>query len=600
MTRHLPESLRAFGMLILVPWRLAPGRTATIWIGEGLGQVAVVLDSFMLAMLAGAVTNGDATDAVRVALALAVVTGSTLLLGAIGLRSRLRLGEVVGAELETRLCTITMSPGSLEHLERPATSDRIELIRGATQDATYYVALGPNLVGTLVVFAGALALLSSVTPLALLLAPAAAPRAFVTLRSSKSITEARERASAYVRRQRHLLTVATGSAGGTELRAFGAGDGILGEHGRVAAASERTMVLALARRARARIAAQAFYLAVLVAVLASVLRPAFAGTADAAEVVLVITLGTALAGSVEELGFRVSLGLGAARIWARFVSLNDDVRGMSGREAMASMRVAPPEVLREGLHLRGVSFLYPGASSPAVTDLNLFMPAGSTVALVGPNGAGKTTLVKLLLGLYEPSTGSIEVDGIGLKELAHDAWRSRVGGAFQDFVRPEFLFREAVGIGDVSSMLDEAAIHRALSNAGAEALSDRLPSGLGTQLGSRWPDGVDLSGGEWQKVALARGDMRESLLLHVLDEPTAALDAYSEHELFRYLAEAGNDRGSGRVTVLVSHRFATVRAADLIVVLDDGRIVETGTHSELMRENAVYARMYMSQAEAFQ
>ena len=229
------------------------------------------------------------------------------------------------------------------------------------------------------------------------------------------------------------------------------------------------------------------------------------------------------------------------------------------------------------------------------------------VAIVGENGAGKTTLVKLLCRLYQPTSGRILVDGLELARMPADAWRSRLAGAFQDFFRFEFQARHTVGVGDVPRLDDEPAVVAAVDRAGADDVVARLAAGLETQLGPTWPDGVEVSFGQWQKLALARGFMRDRPLLLVLDEPTAALDAETEHALFeRYAAAArgGKSNGAadgadGRITILVSHRFSTVRMADLIVVLDGSRVVEVGTHEELVAKGGQYAELYGIQAAAY-
>jgi ATP-binding cassette subfamily B protein len=229
------------------------------------------------------------------------------------------------------------------------------------------------------------------------------------------------------------------------------------------------------------------------------------------------------------------------------------------------------------------------------------------VAIVGENGAGKTTLVKLLCKLYEPTAGRILVDGAPLSRMRADDWRRRLSGAFQDFFRFELRARHSVGVGDVPRLDDEPAVVAAVARAGAEDVVARLPAGLETQLGPTWPGGVEVSFGQWQKLALARGFMRDRPLLLVLDEPTAALDAETEHALFeRYAAAArGDGRGTrdraraGRVTILVSHRFSTVRMADLIVVLDGSRVAQVGTHEDLMAKGGAYAELYGIQAAAY-
>jgi ATP-binding cassette subfamily B protein len=223
------------------------------------------------------------------------------------------------------------------------------------------------------------------------------------------------------------------------------------------------------------------------------------------------------------------------------------------------------------------------------------------IALVGENGAGKSTLVKLLADMYTPTMGRITIDGVDLARMSPDEWRARLAGAFQDFYRFEFLAQATVGVGDHPRIEERPAVERAVGRAGAVDVVDALAAGLDTQLGPTWDGGVDVSFGQWQKLALSRGFMREEPLLLVLDEPTAALDAETEHALFEQFAAAARDTapGTGRITILVSHRFSTVRMADLIVVLDGARVVDVGTHDELMARGGQYADLYAIQAAAY-
>jgi len=259
-----------------------------------------------------------------------------------------------------------------------------------------------------------------------------------------------------------------------------------------------------------------------------------------------------------------------------------------------------PESIKEGIRLEHVSFRYPGSDRIVLDDVDLHLPAGAVVAIVGENGAGKSTLVKLLCKMYDATAGDIYVDDLPLRRIDPDAWRGRVAGAFQDFFRFEFRARQTVGVGDLPRSDDEQAVAGAVTRAGADDVVQRLVAGLDTQLGPTWPEGVDVSFGQWQKLALARGFMRDDPLLLVLDEPTAALDAETEHALFERYASAMRGTGSnGRITVLVSHRFSTVRMADLIVVLDGARVVEVGSHEQLMAADGNYAELYRIQASSY-
>jgi ATP-binding cassette subfamily B protein len=259
-----------------------------------------------------------------------------------------------------------------------------------------------------------------------------------------------------------------------------------------------------------------------------------------------------------------------------------------------------PDRLTHEIRFEHVDFAYPGTSKLVLEDVNLALPAGAVVAVVGENGAGKTTLVKLLSKFYAPTAGRILVDGEDLARMPAADWRARLAGAYQDFFRFELRARQSVGVGDMPRLDDGGAVATAVTRAGAEDVVERLGAGLETQLGPTWPEGVEVSFGQWQKLALARGFMRDEPLLLVLDEPTAALDAETEHALFeRYAAGARSESPRGRITVLVSHRFSTVRMADLIVVLDGARVAEVGSHEELMAKGGQYAELYGIQAAAY-
>lgn len=260
-----------------------------------------------------------------------------------------------------------------------------------------------------------------------------------------------------------------------------------------------------------------------------------------------------------------------------------------------------PERLRSGIHLHNVTFRYSHMTINALSDITLHLPAGSTIAIVGENGAGKTTLVKLLCRLYAPTQGIMTVDGTDLQSFELQAWRSSLSVSFQDFVRFELTARESVGVGDVPHIENMTILEQAMIRAGAQDLVPTLPQGWNTQFGKQWPDGTDLSGGQWQKIALGRAMVRQQPLLVFLDEPTAGLDADAEYMLFeRYasLTKRVMQQNQG-ITILISHRFSTVRMADLIVVLQKGCVVETGNHDDLMTANGLYAQLYNIQAQAY-
>jgi ATP-binding cassette subfamily B protein len=269
-------------------------------------------------------------------------------------------------------------------------------------------------------------------------------------------------------------------------------------------------------------------------------------------------------------------------------------RSLAAPEPARSLE-APADPNEKGVRFENVSFRYPGRGGWALKNVSFFVPAGQSIALVGHNGAGKTTIIKLLTGLYAANEGRVLVDGRTVADWGREALHARIGVVFQDFNRYQFTVRENVGFGDVGRLDDGERLDRAVERGGAAPVVGALPQGLETQLGKWFREGVELSGGQWQAVALARSFMREGADILVLDEPTAALDAQAEHavfERFRALTQ-------GRTTFLISHRFPTVRMADRILVLDGGRIVEDGTHDSLVAAGGRYAQLFSLQARGY-
>ena len=255
---------------------------------------------------------------------------------------------------------------------------------------------------------------------------------------------------------------------------------------------------------------------------------------------------------------------------------------------------ASPDAVRGEIVFDRVTFRYPGRDEDAIADVSFTIAAGETVAVVGRNGAGKSTLIKLMTRLYDPTAGRILLDGVDLRELEPAAVRGLIGGMFQDYVTYQASAAENIGLGEIGRMEDRGAIEDAATKGGADSLLDRLPDGWDTPLGKWFDGGVELSGGEWQKIALGRAFMRDARIL-LLDEPTSALDAQAEFELFARLRSLAH----GRTAIYISHRFSTVRQADRILFLEHGRLVEQGTHAELMALGQRYAELFTLQAAAY-
>ena len=313
------------------------------------------------------------------------------------------------------------------------------------------------------------------------------------------------------------------------------------------------------------------------------------GRRGVGDLVLYGGAAAALLSTLSAIGFQVGF---LPMVFAFLPSLSRVLAAPPDLPVATNPRPAPRPI-RDGIVFENVSFAYPGRDEPVLDRLSLRLRPGESCALVGPNGSGKTTLVKLILRMYDPTGGRILLDGHDLRDYDLDDLRRELGVLFQDFLHYEFSAADNIGFGRVEQSHDRALLLAAAERAGAKDLLDRLPDGLDTQLGARF-GGRELSGGEWQKLALARAFARDSQLL-VLDEPTAALDPRTEYDIFERFAELTR----GRMTVLVSHRFSTVRMADRIVVLRGGRVLEDGRHDELMAAGGEYARLYTTQAAQY-
>jgi ATP-binding cassette subfamily B protein len=561
-----------------------------------LSQLAALPDALLALwlMLLGKGVLEHRTGIVQgAAIGLGVSTAATWFLRTISTRVQRRFRDKVTIALESHVAQLQASVATVAHQERPEYLDRLSMLRNQVFVLDHMYMSLFSTAGWILRLGVTMALLASIHPALILLLVFAIPTVLTSTWRPEVERSAQERGAQTNRLARHLFTLATTAPPGKEVRVTGIGERLVTDR---RAAWERWYgPVAAARWGSAWWHALAWAIFGFAYVGAVVFVSSGLG-APAGSVLLVLAAGARLSAyigaTVGEIGFLRGFWMDGSR---RLAWLEDYAASVAG-----SGDLPVPDLLHRGIRFEHVSFAYPGTSRVVLDDVSVTFPAGAVVAMVGENGAGKTTLVKLLAKMYEPSSGSILLDDTPLARVRPSEWRARLAGAFQDFFRFEFRAGHTVGLGDVPRLDDEPAVVAAVDRAGAGDVVARLASGLETQLGPTWPAGVELSFGQWQKLALARGFMRDEPLLLVLDEPTAALDAETEHALFeRYAAAARGSSESGRITILVSHRFSTVRMADLIVVLDGARLVEVGTHDELMAKQGQYSELYGIQAAAY-
>jgi ATP-binding cassette, subfamily B, bacterial len=597
----LPPALSSMWRVCKIGYRGEPGLMIAAFLLSLLAALPDALIAVWLKLLGNGVLEHRRGLVLAAAIGLGVSATATWFLRTVSARVQRRFRDKITIALESHVARLQASVATIAHHERPDYLDRLAVLRDQVFVLDHmYMSLFATC-SWILRLGITVALLASVHPALILLALFAVPTVMTSTWRPAVERQAQERGAPSSRLARHLFATATTAAPGKEVRVTGIGPRLAADRRK---AWERWYEgVSVARWGSAAwhtlawtVFGAAFVGAVVFVANGPNVRPG--------DVLLVLAAGSRLSAyigaTVGEIGFLRGIWMDGSK---RLVWLEDYAASL-----VASADLSVPVRLAGGIRLEHVSFAYPGTERLVLEDVSLELPAGSVVAIVGENGAGKTTLVKLLGKFYEPTSGSIYVDGAPLARMPPDRWRERLAGAFQDFFRFEFRARHTVGLGDVPRLDDESAVAVAVARAGADDVVARLPAGLETQLGPTWPGGVEVSFGQWQKLALARGFMRDHPLLLVLDEPTAALDAETEHALFEHYAAAARGEHSpgapdggadGRITVLVSHRFSTVRMADLIVVLDGAHVVEVGAHADLMAKGGTYSELYGIQAAAY-
>jgi ATP-binding cassette subfamily B protein len=597
MSTELPPALSSMWRLCKLGYRHEPGLMLSAFLLSLLAALPDALLALWLMLLGKGVLEKSEALVLTAAVGLGLSAAGTWFLRTVSTRVQRRFRDKVTIALESHVARLQATVATIAHQERPDYLDLLDMLRNQVFVLDHMYMSVFSTCGWILRLVVTVGLLMSIHPALILLAVFAVPTAVTSTWRPGIERAVQERAAQSNRLARHLFTVATTASPAKEVRIAGIGSSLVTErrlaweHGYrpIAAVRWRSALwhtLAWTIFGAAYVGAVVFVSSSLGAPVSSVLLVLAAGA----------RLSAYIGATVGEIGFLTGFWMYGAK---RLAWLEDYAAAV----AATADRPVPDRITR-GIRFDHVSFAYPGTDRVVLDDVNLTLPAGRVVAVVGENGAGKTTLVKLLAKMYEPRSGAIFIDDTPLARVRADEWRSRLAGAFQDFFRFEFKARQTVGVGDVPRLDDEPAVASAIGRAGADDVIVKLKAGLETQLGPTWPDGVEVSFGQWQKLALARGFMRDSPLLLVLDEPTAALDAETEHALFeRYAAAVRSDRSNGdengRITILVSHRFSTVRMADLIVVLDGAKVVEVGTHDELMAKGGQYSELYGLQAAAY-
>ena len=591
----LADSRRTFGLVWETSRSLAVGMGVLGLIGAALPAAIAWAGQWIVDAIVRAVEQPDRQE-LRREVMIAVGVELALVLASHGAeRARSAMTSLLRALLAERVNELVLEKAvrlPLADFENPALYDKMSQAR---REASYrplaHVTGALGLAQSALSLVGLAALLVPLSPLAVLALVLAAIPAFVMeTRFSKDAFRLFRWRSADTRRQNYLETVIARADHAKEVKLFGLGPLFLQRYREIfwrLWAEDRALTL---RRAMWGFALGVASTAVFYAVYAWAAWEAALGRISLGEMTMVVLVFRQGQGTLQAV-----LG-GVSQVYDDLLYLRALFELLDHRspdEPSGSAVVGPDP--SDGVRFEDVWFSYPGSDEPALAGITLHLPPRRKLALVGENGAGKTTLIKLLTRLYRPTRGRVLLDGLDLTEWDEDALRRRVGVIFQDFVQYQMLVGENIGVGDATALEDEARWQHAAEKGSASDFVDKLPKGYRTQLGKWFDDGRELSLGQWQKIALSRAFMRESADILVLDEPTASMDAGAEASIFaRFRALAAQ-----RTTVLISHRFSTVRMADEIVVIEHGKIAEQGSHEALMDKGGIYARLFSLQAQGY-
>ena len=587
----LRETLSHVRMTLQLLWRSSSAQTVGLCVLTLVGGVVPLAVAYAGKRIVDGVVAGDRSQTLRwVFIELAAVTALAIVQRGLGL-IRSVLGARLGIDINIMILEKALAL-DLSHFEDPDFYDK--LTRARREASSRPVALVSEsfaLLQSVITLVGYAVLLTRFSAWAVLaLTLATIPATVAEMRYSKLTFKTRNWRSQESRRLLYLEYVLANDEHAKEVKLFGIGPLLLGRY--------KTLSEEFYAEDKKLYVRRAMWTQVLSLLGTGTFYGAYAAMAITAAARL-LTLGNmtmyVVAFRQGQQAFQSALGsIGAMYEHNLYMSNLWEYLHMSAPMARQSPTSSEP-LTGTGIVMDDVGFKYPGKDTWALRHVNLSIPRGASVALVGENGAGKTTLVKLLTRLYEPTEGRILLDGKDLRDWDPVQLRQRFGVLFQDFNQYQLDVRENVGFGSVTHLAETPRIERAVDRGGAREVVAALPLGLEAPLGRWFKNGSELSGGQWQKIALSRAFMREEADILVLDEPTAALDANAEHAVFTRFRELAE----GRTTVVISHRFPTVRMASQIVVIEQGQVVEQGTHEELVARGGRYARMFALQAEGY-
>jgi ATP-binding cassette subfamily B protein len=562
------------------------------------GYLAAPLVSLALGSFTEDALAHHRAEALMLALLIAALMVAQLMLSHFAHLDYYELAEMQESALRGELMELVHGPATVDHLDDAAFADDLGLVREGLFSNTRALEGLLQLGGLFLQLALTVGILISLSPWLAVLPLAAIPAVLTGRRAQTVLERAREQTAEQVRLRRHLLELATDAASVKELRIFGAAEELIRRHDAAWQVITRRVCRAQAHAAVLRSAGQLIFAASYGAEILLTIHDTAAGHTNIGDLVVVITLAGGISAQVSGVLQLMSYLHAAAATVDRIVKMR---QAAPPTRRLSADAPPVPATLRDGITLENLTFSYPGSQVPVLDNVSLTIPAGNTLAVVGENGAGKSTLIKLLCGMYNPTGGRILIDGRDLAEYDPPAWRSAIASLFQDFYRFEFTLREGIGLGQVDQLDDTGAVMKAALDGRAHQILRIVPGGLDGFVGRRYDSGVELSGGQWQTVGLARCLMRTRPRLLILDEPAAALDAAAEHELFeRYTSAARNSaQQSGTATILISHRFSTVLMADTIAVLSEGKLIEHGSHSELITQGGLYAELFKMQARVY-